>query len=174
MISSFSYRSRINTHALIHTHTHTHTHTQTHTIAHSCQRATCDWLAKELFALDLDVAVYHAGKDANQRQRLVQVICAETSVDAWSLVRFARRKWGDAFAIVRDSVVTGYAVNHASGECGETALSAIAALLFFTLSGEWFRRSALLCSALLCSALLCSALLCSALLCSALLCSALL
>eukprot|EP00798_Chlamydomonas_sp_ICE-L_P016195 gene16195-22358_t len=44
-------------------------------------RTTCDWLYQELSAKDLDVGVYHAGKDPSQRAR-VQTEWSEGSLSA--------------------------------------------------------------------------------------------
>lgn len=33
-------------------------------------RATCDWLGSALGSCDIDVGVYHAGKDAQRRRKV--------------------------------------------------------------------------------------------------------
>lgn len=38
----------------------------------SCARSTCDWLANQLTDAGLDVACYHAGKDADRRARVLR------------------------------------------------------------------------------------------------------
>lgn len=39
-------------------------------------RATCDWLGSALGNCDLDVGVYHAGKDAVRRRKVRQGTCS--------------------------------------------------------------------------------------------------
>lgn len=72
-------------------------------IVYARLRATCDWLGTALGSCDLDVGVYHAGKDAARRRkvRLVPLL----------------------HSVINSCIVTPVAVSHEGHQAGHPLMS---------------------------------------------------